>query len=203
MWPSLSKAKPKQKTDVVREAAGSNGTSKETAKDASPDKSWNKSGNYELATTSPNESWQKTGDYEVAITWHSSESWGAEVALSVEEGDLVTIDLVDSQGWAHAAMNGNKQGWLPYAVLRRVIHVAKTYFSEGTYKDYLLLKPNDKVVVYSQQQDGERLWCYGGLLKAGTDIVEQVGWFSSETIGLKLTPSDLMLEGGSLDDVLQ
>jgi len=116
------------------------------------------------------------------MTWHSSLCWGAEVALSVEEGDLVSIDLVDSQGWAHAIMKGNKQGWLPYAVLHRVVHCAKTYFSEDTYEDYLLLKPNDEVVVYSQQQDGERLWCYGGQLKAGTNVVEQVGWFPAEVI---------------------
>jgi len=147
-----------RKTDVV-------GTFQETTKEA--------------AQTEP---WKQIGDHKVAMTWHSSLCWGAEVALSVEEGDLVSIDLVDSQGWAHAIMKGNKQGWLPYAVLHRVVHCAKTYFSEDTYEDYLLLKPNDEVVVYSQQQDGERLWCYGGQLKAGTNVIEQVGWFPAEVI---------------------
>ena len=39
-----------------------------------------------------------TGDFYVVTAWSDSQSWGDEVALSVEVGDAILISKVDSQG---------------------------------------------------------------------------------------------------------
>lgn len=122
--------------------------------------------------------------------WTSNECWGGEKALSVQEGEVVSIDFVDSQGWARSLTAEGKSAWLPFAVLRpnvpvSAVHVVKACFHERTYNDYVMLNPNDRVVVYAEHDDGFRLWCYGGRLKAGESaiIVEQVGWFAADVIG--------------------
>lgn len=167
-WPSLQKGRTPKKADMMKCAARTNMTS--------PMK----------AIECPQDEW-KTGDFQVITAWSSCECWGDEVALSVEEGDLVTIDLVDTQGWARAVITAAKHSWLPYGVLRRIVHIVTRRFDERTYSDYVILKPNDRVVVYQYDQcdDRARLWCYGGRLKADNsqNVVEQVGWFPAEVIG--------------------
>jgi hypothetical protein len=122
----------------------------------------------------------KTGDFTVMAAWTSCERWGDEVALSVEEGDAIVIDFVDSQGWARSVTAEGKHAWVPYAVLRRRVHVVQTCFHERSYDDYLVLNPNDRVVVYAEQDDGGKLWCYGGRLDASKN---RIGWFAAEAIG--------------------
>lgn len=166
-WPPLS-IQPQKKPDVRRNAVGDKATS-----------------NIPAPTAPAEEDSQWTvGDFHVVSAWCSAEVWGDEVALNVQEADLVTIDHVDWQGWARAVIPEGKNAWLPYAVLRQIVYVAKACFKGGP-DGYLRLIPGEEVVVYVRQNSDMRLWCYGAVLKTATNIVERVGWFPSEAIDLE------------------
>lgn len=114
-----------------------------------------------------------TGDFVVATAWSSDETWEDEVALSVQEDELVYVSCVDAQGWAKAvAISG--QGWLPAAVLRRQVYMVMVDYSGGP--GYVKVEQGDQLTIY--HREGE--WAYGAVI--GHSQVLEEGWFPCSVV---------------------
>lgn len=114
----------------------------------------------------------RTGEFAVLEQWHSSERWGAEVALSVHAGDYVYISEVDVQGWARGTLHDGQSGWLPFSACKRRIFPATVPVNGGA-AGYCDIGLDDHLVVYHREDND---WIYGARLpRAGVDGAR--GWF--------------------------
>lgn len=114
-----------------------------------------------------------TGDFLVATAWSSDETWEDEIALSVQQDELVYVSCVDAQGWAKAvAISG--QGWLPAEVLRRQVYTVMADYSGGP--GYVKVEQGDQLTIY--HREGE--WAYGAVIGHSQALEE--GWFPCSVV---------------------
>lgn len=127
-----------------------------------------------------------TGDFVVSATWSSCESWGDEVALSVEEGKAVYVKEIDQLGWARAVSESGRNGWMPASILCRKVYRCLAEFSGGP--GYLAVQKGNCLVVY--HREGE--WAYGSRIKLGSNDANaevaieyatiESGWFPCSVV---------------------
>mmetsp|Transcript_103473 Transcript_103473/g.183810 ORF Transcript_103473/g.183810 Transcript_103473/m.183810 type:complete len:490 (+) Transcript_103473:69-1538(+) len=111
-----------------------------------------------------------TGDFVVATPWSydgSLENWDDEVALSVDQDDLVYVSCFDAQGWAKAVTISGEAGWLPAAVLRRQIYVVMDAYTGGA--GFVKVEQGDQLTIY--YREGE--WAYGASVGEDEQVLEE------------------------------
>eukprot|EP00747_Dinoflagellata_sp_TGD_P062015 gnl/TRDRNA2_/TRDRNA2_152780_c0_seq1.p1 gnl/TRDRNA2_/TRDRNA2_152780_c0~~gnl/TRDRNA2_/TRDRNA2_152780_c0_seq1.p1 ORF type:complete len:748 (+),score=117.49 gnl/TRDRNA2_/TRDRNA2_152780_c0_seq1:71-2245(+) len=115
----------------------------------------------------------KTGDFRVCANWQSNERWGSDCALSVNVGDLVHVEQIDSLGWARASKSDSSKGWLPFSICRRHVHVASSSYPGDEAAGYCRIDVGDCFHVYHRDHEG---WMYGSRLpkQNGEGVL---GWF--------------------------
>jgi len=101
------------------------------------------------------------GDFTTGQAWNYNMTWGSdEVSLAVEKGESLHVSKIEGD-WANAASaSSGRNGWMPSAILQRVVHTSIAPFSGGP--GYMKIEKGDRLAVFHRDAD----WVYGACLRS-------------------------------------